>query len=75
MKPDFAGLMCAYCGIAKLKLYGSLKSVKELVIHLQTNGATKKEWDDFVAEMIQMYKTGKQKLRAEDLKQHKCERT
>ena len=69
MKPDFAGLICAYCGIAKLKLYSNLKTVKELVIYLQTNGVAKKQWDDFVEDLIKTYKSGKKKVRVEDLKQ------
>ena len=69
MKPDFAGLICAYCGLGKLKLYSHLKTVKELVILLQTNGEKRKAFDNFVEHLIETYKSGKQKVRAEDLKQ------
>ena len=36
---------------------------------MQTNGVAKKQWDDFVEDLIKTYKSGKKKVRVEDLKQ------
>ena len=69
MKPDFAGLICAYCGTAKLKLYSDLKSMKEVILVLETKSEKKKEFNEFIDNMICQYKEGKRHSRTSDLKQ------
>jgi hypothetical protein len=73
-KPNFEGRICGYCGVAKLKLFPG-QGAAAVLIKFQTTMLDKKRFLDFVARLIEHYKSGNKTMKALDVPQQALEKT
>jgi len=62
-KPNFDGAICAYCGVAKFKLWPHL-SMKDVRQKIKTEEASRDRFFSYIREMISHLKSGNITLRS-----------